>query len=54
VRKHLKEFANAYSINENDLKHEVSLAKKMLQKESQLPTSGVQEPECRSVIRPEF
>jgi len=27
---HLKEFANAYSISENDLKHEIPLAKKLL------------------------
>jgi len=32
---HLKEFANAYSINENDFE----TAKKLLRKESQLPTS---------------
>ena len=37
--KHLKKFANAYSISENDLKHETLLAKTLLRKESQLPSS---------------
>ena len=32
----LKEIANAYSINENDLKHEIPLAKHLLRKELQL------------------
>ena len=36
---HLKKFANAYSISENDLKHETLLAKNLFRKESQLPTS---------------
>jgi len=36
---HLKKFANAYSVSENDLKHETLLAKNLLRKESQLPTS---------------
>jgi len=35
----LKKFANAYSIGENDLKHEALLAKNLLRKELQLPTS---------------
>jgi len=35
----LKKFANAYSISENDLKHETLLAKTLLRKESQLPSS---------------
>jgi len=36
---HLKKFANAYSIRENDLKYETLLAKNFLGKASQLPTS---------------
>jgi len=36
---HFKEFANAYSISENDLKCEILLAKNLLRKESQLPIS---------------
>jgi len=36
---HLKKFANAYSVSENDLKHETLLAKNLLRKESQLLTS---------------
>jgi len=35
----LKEFANAYSISENDSNQEIPLAKNLLRKESQLPTS---------------
>jgi len=35
----LKKFANAYSVSENDLKHETLLAKNLLRKKSQLPTS---------------
>jgi len=35
----MKEFANAYSISENDLEHETPLAKNLLRKGSQLPTS---------------
>jgi len=35
----LKKFANAYSISENYLQHETPLAKNLLWKESQLPTS---------------
>jgi len=35
----LKKFPNAYSISENDLKHETLLAKNLLRKESPLPTS---------------
>jgi len=35
----LKKFANAYSISENGLKHETLLAKNLLRKQSQLPTS---------------
>jgi len=35
AEEHLKEFANAYSISENYLKHEIPLAKNLLQKESQ-------------------
>jgi len=36
---HLKIFANAYSSSENDLKHQTPLAKNLLRRESQLPTS---------------
>jgi len=36
---HLKKFAFAYSISENYLKHETLLAKNLLRKELQLPTS---------------
>jgi len=35
----LKKSASAYSISENDLKHETLLAKNLLRKESQLPAS---------------
>jgi len=35
----LKEFTNAYSISEDDLKHEILLAQNVLWKASQLPTS---------------
>jgi len=35
---HLKKFANAYSVSENVLKHEIPLAENLLRKESQLPT----------------
>jgi len=35
----LKKFVNAYSIGVKDLKHETPLAKNLLRKESQLPTS---------------
>jgi len=38
-KEHLKEFANAYSISENDSKHGVPLANNLLREESQLPTS---------------
>jgi len=37
--KHLKEFANEYSLSKNDLKHEIPLAKNLLRKDTQLPTS---------------
>ena len=46
---HLKKFANAYSVSENDFKHETLLAKSLLRKESQLPTSLEQ---CISFIAP--
>ena len=36
---HLKEFANAYSIAQNNLKHEIVLAKDLYRKKSQLPIS---------------
>jgi len=35
----LKEFANAYSIAQNNLKHEIVLAKDLYRKKSQLPIS---------------
>jgi len=38
-QKKTKQFANAYSTSENDLKHEIPLAKELLQKKSQLPVS---------------
>ena len=37
--KHLKKFANAYSISENYLKHEIPLTKYLLRKQAQLHTS---------------
>jgi len=39
LSEHLKQFANAYSISENDLKHETLLARNLIRKEYQLPTS---------------
>jgi len=46
---HLKKFANEYSISENDLKHGTLLARNLLRKESQLPTS---QEKCISFIAP--
>jgi len=39
---HLKDFANAYSISENDLKHEIPLANNLLRKESKLPWASAE------------
>jgi len=39
LQKHLKEFANHIHFSENDLKHEITLAKNLLWKELKLPST---------------